>query len=726
MILIDYIVLIVYFLVLTGIGIYCMRSVKKQEDFFLGSRSFGKLVQTFAAFGAGTGANDPVVLGRTTYTSGLSGIWSVLMWLFVTPFYWIFGVWYRRMRHLTLGDWFVERYESRSLGAAYTIFGLMFYSVYLAVAFSAVGKVCVPLIGYTHVDLPFFADPVKIESLLVPVIGLIVVVYGALGGLRAAYFTDLIQGIFIIFLSLMLIPFGLKELVEKFGDPTTQSFLEGFRLMHEQVPDAYFNIIDSPRGGEFPLHYIAAITLLNMIGIVVQPHFIATGGGSAKSEDAARVGLVVGNFLKRLCTVGWALTGLIILALMADKISIAQDPDRAWGIAALEILGPLKMGLVGLMLACLLAALMSSADCYMLVTSGLVVRNLYVGYVRPDASEKECLWVARCFSFLLISLAVIFSLSQLNVFDQLKLAWEIPIVFAAPFWLGLFWRRANTRAAWGTIAFSVSFFFILPILIPFVAPNLRMSETFTKTNEIITTTLLRPAAPSDVAKRKAAIQAWELANEEAETEEAKQKLGPKPIPLEQGVVFRDAYSTGGKSIYWKKGVKTPEGESPPRTEISRVVSPDNTKEELKEKYTGPLMGQGIFNFELLLYDLVGIDLTQLENSTLETMRLPPRLIMPFVVMILLSLVTRRNSREALDRYYVKMKTPTEPEPEKDKEELNKSYNDPDRFNEKRLFPQWTGLEFSKPKVNDVVGFIVCFFGTFAIIGLAIWVASIGS
>ncbi len=123
----DFIVLVVYFAMMIGIGVVCSRWVKVQEDYFLGGRGFGKLLQTFAAFGAGTGANDPIQVGRTTWTSGMSGIWSVLMWLFATPFYWIFAVWYRRMRHLTLGDWFVERYQSRGIGAAYTLFGIAFY-----------------------------------------------------------------------------------------------------------------------------------------------------------------------------------------------------------------------------------------------------------------------------------------------------------------------------------------------------------------------------------------------------------------------------------------------------------------------------------------------------------------------------------------------------------------------------------------------------------------------
>ena len=107
---IDYVVLAVYFAGMSGIGVWAMNRVKVQEDFFMGGRGFGKLMQTFAAFGAGTGSSDPINTGRSTFIGGMSGMWSVMFWLFVTPFYWSTGVWYRRMRHLTLGDWYVERY----------------------------------------------------------------------------------------------------------------------------------------------------------------------------------------------------------------------------------------------------------------------------------------------------------------------------------------------------------------------------------------------------------------------------------------------------------------------------------------------------------------------------------------------------------------------------------------------------------------------------------------
>ena len=144
---IDFVVLGVYFAVLVVIGLLCSMTIRRQEDYFMGGRGFGKLLQTFAAFGAGTGAQDPITLGRTTWTSGLSGIWSALNWLFVTPFYWIFAVWYRRMRHLTLGDWFVERYQSKALGVAYTVFAFSFQMLYLSIMFSAISKVVEPCWG---------------------------------------------------------------------------------------------------------------------------------------------------------------------------------------------------------------------------------------------------------------------------------------------------------------------------------------------------------------------------------------------------------------------------------------------------------------------------------------------------------------------------------------------------------------------------------------------------
>ncbi len=510
----DAVVLVFYFALMVGIGVFTSRKIHKQEDYFLGGRSFGKLLQTFAAFGAGTGSSDPVNTAGTTFTSGMSGMWSVMYWLFVTPFYWITGVWYRRMRHLTLGDWFVERYQSQALGVGYAIFGLTFFMVYGSMFFSAIGKVAAPLTTLDSETILLFGQQIPLTHILVPIIGLVVLIYGIAGGLEAAYYTDLIQGLCIILLSIILVPFGLSALVEKFGDPATQSWWHGFRIMHEQLPTEHFHVIGSTSTSEFPLHRIVAVVLINLVGIVVQPHFIATGGGSAKTETTARIGLVTGNFLKRFCTIGWVLTALVALALFSDNEVLAADPEKTWGVASRALLGP---GLTGLMLACLLAALMSSVDAYMVVGSALVVRNIYAPYFNPKGSEREYLFVGRVTGALIVLGAVIISLFMMDVFKQLQLVWVFGVLFAAPFWVGMYWRRATLAAAWCSVAFCALTFFLIPLAAPRLAPQLRDQPSLLITNRMIRTTVTRPASPSDAAAENARRRA---ASEAADPESA--------------------------------------------------------------------------------------------------------------------------------------------------------------------------------------------------------------
>ncbi|MEO8497414.1 MAG: hypothetical protein ABI614_20275, partial [Planctomycetota bacterium] len=769
MVMLDYLVLAGYFILMIGIGVYASWSVKEQEDYFMGGRSFGKLLQTFAAFGAGTGPSDPVITGRTTFTSGMSGMWSVMYWLFVTPFYWIAGVWYRRMRHLTLGDWFVERYESKALGAAYCVFGLSFYMVYGSMFFSAIGKVAAPLIEADTITLG--GHTIAIQYVLVPFIGVIVLIYGILGGLRAAYLTDLIQGLCIILLSIILIPYGLNALVAEFGDPQTDSMLEGFRYMHEQLPKEHFSVIGSTSTSEFPLHRIVAIVIINLVGIVVQPHFIATGGGSAKTENSARVGLVVGNFLKRFCTVGWVLTALIALALYANDPELVLHPDRTWGVASRNLLGP---GLTGLMLACLLAALMSSVDAYMIVGAALMVRNIYAPYINSTATEAEYVYVGRITGVVVVGGAVIVSLFYMDVFSQLQLTWVFNVLFAAPFWVGMYWRRATTGAAWATVVFNVLVFFGIPLLAPRLMPELRDNTNYLVTNRMVQTTTLRDAAPTDVLQRATRISEWEKAiaiaspelaaaeqeyrravaqarDATAATEASDESLdllhqasarliaaraaiatlGSKPEPLVIGDKFAETTTSGGKSVYWPDGVKPVDAKGnvlagvQPRNVGEPTQLDDNTTQQVLAYDEGvKLRGFGSFQVDYLLYRWVGVNWNSMTDATLDTLSLPPKIVMPFLVMILFSLITPANSKPALDRYYSKMKTPVVPDHEQDRKNLEAALANVDALEARKIFPG-SSLEFQRPTKADVIGVIVCFVVCFGIIGLAVFIARIG-
>jgi SSS family solute:Na+ symporter len=728
---IDYVVLFGYFAIMIAIGIWAMRRVNNQEDYFMGGRGFGKIMQTFAAFGAGTGAHEPVQVGRTVWTSGLSGVWSALMWLFVTPVYWITAVWYRRMRHLTLGDWFVERYQSRAMGVAYTFFAIVFYMFYLSTMFSAIAKFAVPLLGF---ETGLFGYEIRFT--LIPLIAGIVIIYGVLGGLTAAYWTDLVQGIFIVVLSVLLIPYGLWLLCSEFAVDGPQNMMRGFEIMHQRISGDYFSLFAGPSSGEFPIQYIVSLSLLGMVGIVVQPHFIATGGGSAKSEDEARIGLVVGNFLKRLCTVGWAITALIAVALLSGSPEIASDPDQVWGVAAREILGPMNLGLVGLMLACLLAAMMSSADTYMIVTSALVVRNVYAAYINPNAEEKRYVLVGRLTGLLIILGAVVVSLTYSDVFGQFKMAMELPILFAAPFWVGMYWRRANRRAVWGTIFASLLLFFVLPVIIPALFPSLRQNSKFAGVTDRITKTFVRPASESDVSRYQAWLDAEQEIDEKysgdqaepSKYEAARKMLGAAPPKALLGEPIEISVISGGVPVYWRGGVDSIDSFGERMGAVEFTLGSEDLVDGVMvrvEKATGSVIGNGAFNLDFLIYSLVGIDLSRVSKATLETLRLPLRLLAPFLILIGLSYLTRQEDEEVLDRYYAKMNTPVDPNPELDKRKLESAYANPKSTTLRKIFPN-TDLEFTRPTTMDLVGFFISCVVCVLVIGFLTLLASLGA
>ncbi len=699
---IDYLVLILYFLGMSGIGLWAMTRVKNQEDFFLGGRRFGKLFQTFAAFGAGTGSADPVNTARGTFASGMSGMWSVMYWLFVTPIYWITAVWYRRMRCLTLGDWFVERYESRGLGVAYALFGCFYYMTYGAMLFTAIGKVATPLLGDQLFGLP-------LQTALLPLIAIIISVYGLLGGLAAAYWTDLIQGICIIVLSVLLIPFGLSAVVERFGNEG-DTWTDGFRVMHEQLPETSFTILGADTSSEFPLYAIVSIVIINMVGIVLTPHFLVTGGGSAKDEFDARMGLVSGNLMKRFCTIGWVITALIVLTLFSSRPDLIADPDLAWGTATRELLGPPGIGLVGLMLACLLAALMSSVDCYMLVCSALVVRNIYVPFFDPDADESECVSVARLVGLAVVAGSVALALTINDMFQNLQLTWIVPVLFAAVFWTGMYWRRATTTAAWITFTFCLLFFFVAPIVIPIALPDLKTDPEYTRTSFLVETTTTRPAAPSDVARRRAEIASW-----------TPDSGRPRPQPLAPGDPVTQTKRHGGVPLFWT-GRVVPDG---PEQLVEIRRRDVDGGQEIVWRRTGPLRASGRFRLEMILLDRLGINLEAMSAPAIRTLDLPIATVVPFVIMIVFSFITRRNRTDVLDRLYVRMKTPVHADPDLDRAEVEAGYANPSRFDDRRLFPG-TDLEFQKPTLLDVGGFLISFLLCFGIIGLMMLIARIGT
>jgi len=424
---IDWLVIGLYLLAVTGLGLWTAERVRDPHDFFMGGRRFGKLFMVCFGFGAGTHTDQAVSVAARTYSHGLSGIWLQWIWLFVTPFFWLFAPIFRRMRALTTADYFELRY-SRSVAALYALVGALQLTVNIGTMIKGVGTMLVTVSGGSiH------------EGTAIATLSLLFTVYGIAGGLQAAIVIDLVQSVLTIGLSFMLLPFALRSV----GGFT------GLRIAIGE-PEAFHLI------GPGDMFYIVVVGFNALVGVVTQPH-VHANCAAGKTELDGCIGYTYGNLIKRVCTIGWALTGLTAIALYPGLTTPAEI-DQTFGLMARDLLPAVGPGLIGLFIACILAAVMSSCDAWMLSSAALVTENIYRPYFAPDRSRAHYLRVGRIVAGTVVLSSVIYAHFLESVSHGLETFWRVQALMGIAFWVGLFWRRATATAAWCStlVAFAVA------------------------------------------------------------------------------------------------------------------------------------------------------------------------------------------------------------------------------------------------------------------------------
>jgi Na+/proline symporter len=264
------------------------------------------------------------------------------------------------------------------------------------------------------------------------------IIYSFFGGMVASAHANFIQALLIIVLSFMLIPAGL-------------SAVGGFSGMREALPENFFHLFSHEMGlGWFT---IAMLALNGVIGITAQPHMVSMCA-MGETERAGRVGQTYGSFVKRLVTIGWAFTGLIVAALVIKNGKVLEDPEMAFGYASRELLIP---GLTGLMIAAIIAANMSSASNFMVNTGALFTQNFYKEYINKNSTDKQLLWMGRISGVVLTLLGVLFALYVSNVLQAFLFIETISAFMGIMIFGGILWKRANRYGAlYGSImAFGI-------------------------------------------------------------------------------------------------------------------------------------------------------------------------------------------------------------------------------------------------------------------------------
>lgn len=421
--LLDWLIVLIYLVGITWVGVRASNRVKDNDTFLISDRKFGKWMMVFFNFGAGTQADDAVAVVSRSYSVGVSGIWYQWLWLFVTPFYWLAISIIRRMRAVSMSDYFDNRYN-RSVSLLYSIVGMVNLIVTTGLILKGSSAIMNACIG-----------SVINEKIIVIVISSLFVIYGVAGGLAAAIITNLIQGILTIVLSFLILPFALQKV----------GGLSGLR--HNLSDPALFQII-SP---DITVFFVAVISFNALIGWIAWPGVITLSAGKAETE--CQVGTVGGSLVKRVCTVAWMLTGVSAIIIFAGH---NINADQTFGLMARELLPKIAPGLLGLFIAAMLAAQMSSCSASMVAAAGLFTEGFYrplCERLKITKSQNHYVLISRIASILIVVAAVLYTFSLGSVIRGMEIFWKVSAMMGVAIWAGIFWRRATVAGAWtSTIA----------------------------------------------------------------------------------------------------------------------------------------------------------------------------------------------------------------------------------------------------------------------------------
>src|SRR6476659_8112150 len=414
---IDIAIIAVYFVVIFAIGFYFARKERTSTDYFLASRSVGWFAIGASLFVSNISTEHFIGLAGSGATSGLAvGSFEWLACLILLILGWVFVPFYLRSNVFTMPE-FLERRFSRSC------------AVYLA-SISIIAYV------FTKISVHLYAAAIVLERVvgwnaLQAAVVLVIAtgVYTIAGGLAAVIYTDLVQTIMLIIGAVILTFIGLHD-------------VGGFAGLRAHVPANYFHMIKPASDPEFPWTGIFFGAPILGIWYWCTDQVIVQRVLSAKDEGHAKAGTIFAGFLKITPVFVLVLPGLIALALYPELFKtngqgVVTNGDIAYPTLIVNLL---PSGLVGLMVAALLAALMGGMASVFNSASTLVTLDFYKR-LHPQASEARLVMVGRIATGVLVGLGLLWVpfinrlSSQLYIYLQSVQAYISPPI-AACFVLG--------------------------------------------------------------------------------------------------------------------------------------------------------------------------------------------------------------------------------------------------------------------------------------------------
>ncbi|NAW89248.1 MULTISPECIES: sodium/proline symporter PutP [unclassified Vibrio] len=418
---------ILYLILMLAIGVVAYLRTKNSADYFLGGRSLGPWPAALSA-----GASDMsgwLLLGLPgyAYAAGIEAFWLAGGLLLGTWANWLVNA--KRLRtysittdSLTLPEFLSRRFNDKSklIQTISAFFILLFFLFYTSSGLVAGGKLFETVFGLDY-------------STAVIIGTICVVSYTLFGGFLAVSWTDLVQGL-LMAAALMIVP--IAAINGGLGQLSQDLF-----AINPELLTLWHDVKGEPLTG------VAIISLMAWgLGYFGQPHILARFKASRSNKDlttARRIAVIWTG----LSMAGALLVGLVGLVYVTNTGSLElADGEKIFMLLVNAIFHPV---IAGILLAAILAAIMSTADSQLLVSSSALAEDFYKQVIKQDATSEEIVRVGR-FAVILISIvALVLAMTpDSSVLGLVSYAWAgFGAAFGPAVVLSLYWSRMNRNGA---------------------------------------------------------------------------------------------------------------------------------------------------------------------------------------------------------------------------------------------------------------------------------------
>lgn len=420
-------IIIGYLIVVISVGVISSRRAKTSDDYMVAGRRLGYGVSFACLCAILLGGASTVGTTSLGYTYGISGIWLVSMLglgLLIVAVFLIRKIY--NMKIVTMSQLLANRFGSKA-GILSALVSAVYTMMVCATQIIAMGTVLRSFLGWD-------------AGVSMLVIGGIVVVYTILGGMWAITLTDFIQFILIIF--------GIVFIMM----PTSLSTIGGFGALTETLPAEYFNLTSI--GWPTIIQYFFLYCLGTMVGQDIWQRFL-----TAKSVKVAKRSGIAAGIFALVYAISCAVIGMCAQVYMPGM----EDTQLVFATFAGEILGT---GLLGIVMAAVLAVLMSTASGTLLASSSLltndVIKPLWESRKKKSAvekteeelvTEKAALDKRTLSTSRLVAAGVgVFAIIAAMVLNDIIAALDVSYAILSgalffPIILGIFWKKATPQAA---------------------------------------------------------------------------------------------------------------------------------------------------------------------------------------------------------------------------------------------------------------------------------------